>query len=63
VTHEELIKFMQMQQGKIDTLTGTLRFVAGHLDGLRDVWGDEGLTRTVVDRIKATLAEVEGTDE
>lgn len=39
-----------------DKLVTVLRDVGGHLDYLRELWGDEAITRQVADRIRGALA-------
>jgi hypothetical protein len=40
---------------RIERLEGALHAVVSNLDYLRNQWGDEGITRTVRDKVQAAL--------
>lgn len=42
-----------------DDLLDALHLVKSRLDYLRELWGDEGITRSVVDKVNAAIAKVE----
>lgn len=39
-----------------------LALVADRLDYLENLWGSEGVTRTIADRVKAAIAQARGED-
>ena len=43
-----------------DVLLDACNFVLRHLDNLTDVWGQDGITKTVQDRLRAAIAKAEG---